>query len=53
MDTGSFHILRVVNNPTMKIGMQVCFQISVLGGFLDEYSGVEFVALIIFLFLVF
>ena len=37
----------------MKIGMQVCFQISVFGAFLDEYSGVEFLAPMLVLFLVF
>ena len=50
---GSFHILTIVNSPTMKSGMQVCFQIRVFGGFLDEYSGVEFLAPMLVLFLVF
>ena len=50
---GSFHILTIVNSPTIKSGMHVCFQIRVFGGFLDESSGVEFLAPMLVLFLVF
>ena len=30
MDTGFFHILEILDNAAMNIGMHVCFQISVL-----------------------
>ena len=37
---GCYHMLAVVNNTAMKIGVHVFFQIS--GVFLDVYPGVEF-----------
>ena len=48
---GCFHILIIVNNAAMNIGVHVFFQISVVGGFLDIYSGVEFLGHMVVLFL--
>ena len=39
---GFFHILTVVDNAVMIIGVCVSFQISVVFFFLDMYPGVEF-----------
>ena len=37
---GCFHILAIVNNPVVNIVVHVSFQNSVLGVFLDIYTGV-------------
>ena len=49
---GCFHILDIVNNAAMNIGVHLSFQISVFI-FLDIYPGVEFMDHIFVLFLVF
>ena len=49
---GCFHILGIVNNSSMNIGVHVSFQISVFV-FIDKYPGVEVLGHTVVLFLVF
>lgn len=50
--SGGFHILVIVNNTAMNIGVHVYFQISVFF-LLNIYPGVEFLGHVVVLFLVF
>ena len=50
---GGIHILAVVNNVAVNIGVYVSFQINVLAFFSDIYTGVELLGHMVVLFLVF
>ena len=49
---GCFHILAIVNNAAMNIGVHISFQISIFVS-LDEYPEVEFLGHMVDLFLTF
>ena len=50
---GCFHILAIVNDAAVNVGVHVSFRISVFDFFPDIYPGVEFLGHMVVLFLVF